>query len=94
MELIGWCICFELQEALQSLSNDPGLYEMLPRLCTFIAEGVRVNVVHYNLALLIYLMRMVKSLLDNQTLYLEKYVRFLIIMCHDSKNKLMVANLY
>jgi hypothetical protein len=56
------------------LTNDPGLYEMLPRLCTFIAEGVRVNVVQCNLALLIYLMRMVKALLDNQTLYLEKYV--------------------
>lgn len=48
---------------------------MLPRLCTFIAEGVRVNVVQNNLAPLIYLMRMVKALLSNQTLYLEKYVR-------------------
>jgi len=70
------------QEALQSLTNDPGLFEMLPRLCTFIAEGVRVNVVQCNLALLIYLMRMVKALLDNQTLYLEKYVRiFFTKMC-------------
>ena len=42
------------------------------RLATFIAEGVRVNVVQHNLAILIYLMRMVKSLLENQTLYLEK----------------------
>lgn len=48
---------------------------MLPRMCTFIAEGVKVNVVQHNLALLIYLMRMVKSLFDNPTLYLEKYVR-------------------
>lgn len=47
---------------------------MLPRLCNFIFEGVKVNVVQFNLALLIYLMRMVKALLDNQTLYLEKYV--------------------
>jgi hypothetical protein len=47
---------------------------MLPRLCTFITEGVRINVVQYDLALLIYLMRMVKALLDNPTLYLEKYV--------------------
>lgn len=61
-------------EALQSLACDPGLHEMLPRMCTFIAEGVRVNVVQNNLALLIYLMRMVKALLDNQSLYLEKYV--------------------
>lgn len=53
---------------------DPGLHEMLPRMCTFIAEGVKVNVVQNNLALLIYLMRMVKALLDNPSLYLEKYV--------------------
>lgn len=62
-------------EALQSLSCDPGLHEMLPRMCTFIAEGVKVNVVQNNLALLIYLMRMVRALLDNPALYLEKYVR-------------------
>lgn len=61
-------------EALQSLSADPGLHEMLARMCTFIAEGVRVNVVQNHLALLIYLMRMVKALLDNPSLYLEKYV--------------------
>ncbi|CAB3364927.1 Hypothetical predicted protein [Cloeon dipterum] len=65
-------------EALTSLSSDPGLHEMLPRMCTFIAEGVRVNVVQNNLALLIYLMRMVKALLDNQSLYLEKYLHELI----------------
>ncbi|XKL65897.1 hypothetical protein PGB90_009317 [Kerria lacca] len=65
-------------EALQSLANDPGLHSMLPRMCTFIAEGVKVNVVQHNLALLIYLMRMVKSLFDNPTLYLEKYLHELI----------------
>ena len=43
-------------EALTSLAQDPGLHQMLPRLCTFIAEGVRVNVVQHNLAILIYLM--------------------------------------
>uniref|UniRef100_A0A6M2DI21 Transcription initiation factor TFIID subunit 6 n=1 Tax=Xenopsylla cheopis TaxID=163159 RepID=A0A6M2DI21_XENCH len=65
-------------EALQSLACDPGLHEMLPRMCTFIAEGVKVNVVQNNLALLIYLMRMVKALLDNPALYLEKYLHELI----------------
>ena len=48
------------------------------RLATFIAEGVRVNVVQHNLAILIYLMRMVKSLLENQSLILEKYLHELI----------------
>ena len=65
-------------EALQSLSSDPGLHQMLPRLCTFISEGVKVNVVQNNLAFLIYLIRMVKALLDNQSLYLEKYLHELI----------------
>lgn len=65
-------------EALQSLASDPGLHEMLPRMCTFIAEGVKVNVVQHNLALLIYLMRMVKALLDNPSLFLEKYLHELI----------------
>ena len=69
----------------QSLATDPGLHEMLPRMCTFIAEGVKVNVVQNNLALLIYLMRMVKALLDNSALYLEKYV---IINCYFSHYKL------
>jgi len=61
-------------EALHSLSYDPGLHQMVARLCTFISEGVRVNVVQKNLALLIYLMRMAKALLDNNSLYLEKYL--------------------
>ncbi|MPC16697.1 Transcription initiation factor TFIID subunit 6 [Portunus trituberculatus] len=65
-------------EALHSLAFDPGLHQMVPRLCTFIAEGIRVNVVQKNLALLIYLMRMAKALLDNQTLYLEKYLHELV----------------
>lgn len=74
--------------ALNSLSHDPGLHQMLPRLCTFISEGVKVNVVHNNLALLIYLMRMVKALLENTTLYLEKYLHELcptVITCIVSK---------
>ncbi|XP_074597618.1 TBP-associated factor 6 [Brevipalpus obovatus] len=75
-------------EALHSLAYDSGLHQMLPRLCTFIWVGVQVNVEQNNLALLIYLMRMVKALLDNQTLYLEKYLHELIptvITCIVSK---------
>ncbi|XP_062607356.1 transcription initiation factor TFIID subunit 6-like [Saccostrea cucullata] len=69
-------------EALQSLASDPGLHQMLPRFSTFISEGVKINVVQNNLALLIYLMRMVKSIMDNQTLYLEKYLHeFIPAVC-------------
>lgn len=51
---------------------------MLPRMCTFIAEGVKVNVVQKEFTLLIYLMRMVKALLDNPSLFLEKYLHELV----------------
>lgn len=79
-------------EALHSLSYDSGLHQMLPRLCTFISEGVKVNVVQNNLALLIYLMRMVKAILDNASLYLEKYLHELIptiVTCIVSKQLCM-----
>uniref|UniRef100_T1GR62 Transcription initiation factor TFIID subunit 6 n=1 Tax=Megaselia scalaris TaxID=36166 RepID=T1GR62_MEGSC len=49
-------------EALQSLASDPGLHEMLPRMCTFIAEGVKDG----------------ESFADNSALYLEKYLHELI----------------
>lgn len=65
-------------EALTSLSMDPGLHQMVPRFINFVSVGVNVNVVQNNLALLIYQMRMVKSLLDNNTLYLEKYLHQLL----------------
>ena len=32
-------------EALQSLAFDNGLHQMLPRLCTFISEGVKVSII-------------------------------------------------
>ncbi|KAI4887411.1 hypothetical protein NFI96_018881 [Prochilodus magdalenae] len=79
---------FMRKEALQSIATDPGLYQMLPRFSTFISEGVRVNVVQNNLALLIYLMRMMKALMDNPTLYLEKYLHELlpaVVTCIVSK---------
>jgi len=75
-------------EALQSLASDTGLYQLLPRFVTFIGEGVKVNVAHHNLALLIYLLRMIKALMENSTLYLEKYLHELIpsvITCIVSK---------
>lgn len=62
------------QEALQSLTSDTGLQALLPRLTVFLCEGVKCNVIQHNLALLIYLMRMVKALTDNPALNLEKHV--------------------
>ena len=63
-----------LQEAIASLATETGLHQIVPRLVLFISEGVKVNLMQYNLAILIYLMRMTSALLDNKSLYCEKYV--------------------
>ncbi|KAF8566154.1 hypothetical protein P879_06241 [Paragonimus westermani] len=65
-------------EALDNATLDPGLQPVLPHLVTFIAEGVRVNVTNHNLAILIYLMRLVKALVDNAHISLEPYLHLLV----------------
>lgn len=65
-------------EALNSLVTDTGLSQLLPRLCTFISEGVKVNIIENNLAMLIYLMRMIGAIIENRSLDLEKYLHILV----------------
>ena len=66
------------QEALVSLSVDPGLYQLLPQMISFIIEGVKVNIAHHKLIMLRHMLRMVKALLDNPALSLEKYLHDLL----------------
>lgn len=56
-----------------------------------LSSKVRVNVVQNNLALLIYLMRMVKALMDNPTLYLEKYVSIENILFFNNLNSFILT---
>ncbi|CAH8670691.1 unnamed protein product [Schistosoma margrebowiei] len=65
-------------EALDNATLDPGLQPILPHLMTFITEGVRINVTNHNLAILIYLMRLVKALIDNPHISLEPYLHLLV----------------
>ena len=65
-------------EALASLSSDPGLYQLLPQFSSFITEGIRVNMAQRKLPMLRYLLRMVKALLDNSTLSLDRCLHELI----------------
>lgn len=67
---------------------------MLPRFVAFATEGVKINVVQNNLALLIYLMRMVKSLLDNQNIYLDKYVSGLVLFSSVLFETLFIHSLF
>ncbi len=66
------------QEALSSISNDPGLYQLLPQFVSFIIEGIKVNIGQRNLIVLKHLVRMIGALLDNSTLLLEKYLHELV----------------
>ncbi|XP_030556289.1 transcription initiation factor TFIID subunit 6 [Drosophila novamexicana] len=66
------------RDALQRLSSDSSLQPMLPKLSLFIGEAVKVNVVQQNFALLLYLMRMVHSLLVNSNLKLQNYLHLFI----------------
>ncbi|CAF3598375.1 unnamed protein product [Rotaria sp. Silwood1] len=76
-EITEACVGSEEQkrtEAIASLSTETGLHQILPRIVLFISEGVKINLMQYNLAILIYLMRMTSALLDNKSLYCEKYL--------------------
>ena len=65
-------------EALTSLSSDPGLYQLLPYFSNFIVEGVKVNIAQRKLGPLKHLVRMVRALLDNTAVSLEKCLHELI----------------
>jgi transcription initiation factor TFIID subunit 6 len=60
------------QEALMSLSTDTGLYQLLPYFSNFFVEGVRVNIAQRKLPPLRHLLKMLKALLDNTSISLEK----------------------
>uniref|UniRef100_A0A914GYZ3 Signal peptidase complex subunit 2 n=1 Tax=Globodera rostochiensis TaxID=31243 RepID=A0A914GYZ3_GLORO len=58
-------------EALNCLQTDCGLRTLLPRFSVAITEGVRCNIVVHNMAILVYLMRMIQALSQNPTISLE-----------------------
>ncbi|XP_064401294.1 transcription initiation factor TFIID subunit 6-like [Halichondria panicea] len=66
------------QEALGSLSTDPGLYQLLPQFTSFINEGIKVNLTKRKLNSLKQLLKMVSALLENSTLSMEKYLHELV----------------
>jgi len=75
---IGISVESKCQEALSSISNDPGLYQLVPQFVSFITEGIKVNISQRNLMVLKHLVRMIGALLDNSTLLLEKYLHELV----------------
>lgn len=60
--------------ALAALRTDPGLQVLVPRFSNAFAEGVRCNLIQENVAILIYLMRIMDALVLNANVNLEKCV--------------------
>ena len=64
--------------AISLLETDPGFIDLLPHFVSFIVEGVRLNVNEHNMVNLIYLMRMVHALAQNDHLNIEHYLHDLM----------------
>jgi len=65
-------------EALNCLQTDCGLNALIPRFAVTIAEGVRCNIVGHNMAILIYLMRIIQALSSNPNVSLERCLHDII----------------
>ena len=65
-------------EALNSLGSDPGLLPLMPRFSVFIAEGVKLKLSENKVHTLLYLIKMLRALLDNPSLALDKYLHELL----------------
>lgn len=80
------------QEALNSLSTDPGMYQLLPQFTSFITEGIKVNIGQRKLIVLGHLVKMIGALLDNASLSLAKYLHEIVpslVSCLISKQLCM-----
>lgn len=75
---IGLASDSKCQEALGSLSTDPGLYQLMPQFTSFINEGIKVNLTKRKLNSLKQLLKMISALLENSSLSMEKYLHELV----------------
>ena len=66
------------QEALNSLSTDPGVYQLLPQLTNFVVEGIKINIAQRKLPMLKHLLKMINSLLSNASVSVERYLHELL----------------
>ncbi|KAH8346189.1 hypothetical protein KR067_010243, partial [Drosophila pandora] len=64
--------------ALYTMTLDPSVEVLLPRLSRFIADSTAVNIVQRNMPMLLYTMRMVRALLGNSRISLYKYLHLIL----------------
>lgn len=66
------------REVLHLLASDPGLQSLVPRFAVLIFEGVRCNIVEQNLPVLQNILRLLKTLIDNVQVNLDKCLHDII----------------
>ncbi|KAJ1371136.1 Transcription initiation factor TFIID subunit 6 [Parelaphostrongylus tenuis] len=67
-----------VQEVLHLLSCDPGLQALMPRFALIIFEGVRCNIAEQKLPVLRNILRLVKTLVDNPQVNIDKCLNDII----------------
>lgn len=73
--------------ALAAISTEPGIHQLVTYLLSFIAEKVTHNM--RNLFILTQMMRATEALLNNQSIYLDPYVAYMVppvLTCCTGKN--------
>ncbi|KAI3380896.1 hypothetical protein SNEBB_002415 [Seison nebaliae] len=70
-------------ETLKTIQSDPCIIHLLPRLVTFIVDGIQLNCILKNMAVLIYLIRMVRSLVQNKYIVsaIHQYIDDIVPCC-------------
>ncbi|KAK5976557.1 hypothetical protein GCK32_007809 [Trichostrongylus colubriformis] len=66
------------REVLHLLASDPGLQSLVPRFAVLIFEGVRCNIAEQNLPVLRNILRLLKTLIDNVQVNLDKCLHDII----------------
>ncbi|CAJ0595750.1 unnamed protein product [Cylicocyclus nassatus] len=66
------------REVLHLLASDPGLQSLVPRFALIIFEGVRCNIAQGNLPVLKNILRLLKTLIDNVQVNLDKCLNEII----------------
>ncbi|GMT35748.1 hypothetical protein PFISCL1PPCAC_27045, partial [Pristionchus fissidentatus] len=77
------------QDALTSLEIDTGVQSLLPRISVFIFDAVRANIAQRCLSMLIYIGRIIRSLVVNKSVQIEPSLHHLLpslISCMIGKN--------
>ncbi|KAI0989112.1 hypothetical protein GJ496_000332 [Pomphorhynchus laevis] len=66
------------KRVFQSVSSDPGLYDLLPRLIRFISEGITANIFKRDCLFLSYLVQFARALIKNPNVDIVPYVHVIL----------------